>query len=595
MSKYLIPTHLKTHIAKQLTESVTEASNTSYYVFASRHVPFAVEIVPTPQDTYQELLYSTYQDMVFGKKVTQQDVSLMIPKVVWEANTVYNQYDSNAEIFDTNFYVAVPQANESSDYHVFKVLDNNGNTPSTQQPSITDIGGANAQYYSTSDGYVWKYMYSISDASWDKFTTDEFMPVGSNTTVQENAVDGTIDVIRVVSGGEGYSATVNGTFSNSQIRVGGPLFYLLPETASSENAFYTGSSIYIETGAGSGQQRDIVNYRGDTKRITISEAFNPNVDSTSTYSITPTVKIYGDGTGAIARGLVNTQASNTIYKVQIVNRGQGYSYATLEVRGNTGGQGSPAVLTPVFAPPGGHGSNPASELGATAVGFGVSFVNDEDGTIPVENGFTTMGIIKDPLFANVELTLGDESGTFTVGSTVNQSNTNATGIVIEYDSPYLYLTNVAGEFITSKYVYQANSSGSNVATANVTNVEINNQPDKDFSTFDQRYKLDVAYESGEFVEDERVFQYGEIQSIVGANAVFHSNDAVWFAITNVRGVFNADEFIYGETSEAVANINQVLGPDLVRNSGEVIYLENLTDEISRANNQTEKIKLVLKF
>ncbi len=592
MSKSLVTTHLKTHIAAQLKESITEDANTSYYVFAGKHTSYANGSIPVPLDSYQELLYTSHQNMVFGKRVADSDVTLLVPKVEWAPNTVYQSYDSDTVVFGTNFYAAV---NATSNYHIFKVLDNNNDNPSIYSPDINDPeAAADSEFYSTADGYVWKYMYSVTSSVWNKFTTDNYMPVGTNANVVGNAVSGTIDVVRVASGGSNYDATFQGVFSVSQIQVGGnPLFYELPTSASPNNAFYTSSCLHITTGDGAGQTRKIVGYNGPARRITVNSAFTTVLSNTSTYEITPLIIVDGDGTEAVARGLVNTASTNSIYQVEILNRGRNYSYASLTIGGNTGGTTNPATLVPVLAPRGGHGSNAALELGVTAVGFGVSFANSESGNLPVSNDFRTIGIIRDPLYANVVLTINTSSlsGSFIVGATVSQSNTDATGVVANFTGASLQLGNVVGEFVTGEVVYQSNGVA-NVATANVFSYEINNTS-KNFTTFDQRYKCVVNYISGTFQQDETVYQLDN-ESIIGANAVFHSNDATFFTITNLRGVFNPSEQIIGATSGAIANLQSIREPDLVRYSGEVIYIENI-DPVSRSNTQTEQIKIVLKF
>lgn len=583
----LIPSYLKTHVATQLKESLTEAANTVYYVFAGKHTAFANGSIPTPQDSYQTTLYDAYNNMVFGKRVGDNDVSLLVPKIEWASNTVYTSYDSNTAMYGENFFVAVEGASQRD---IFKVLDNNMGVPSTTAPDVSETSPSD-EYYQTADGYVWKYMYSVSDAVWDKFVTDEYMPVGSNTQVEGNAVSGSIDVIRVVYGGSNYNATYDGQFSSDQLLIGGnPLLYSIGTTASANNDFYTDSCIYITTGSGAGQLRKITDYNGAYRRITVNAAFTTALSNTSQYEIRPAVDIDGDGTGASARCTVDSGSGNSVSTVEIITKGSGYSYATLTVRANTSGVSNTATLRPIVSPPGGHGANAALELGAVAVGIGITFANTESGLIPTENDFRTIGVLKDPLFANVQLSLNAASisGTFTVGGTLTQANTNATGVITTFEGATLYVTNVAGEFVTGKEVYQANSTA-NVATANVLTYEINTVS-KNFDTFDQRFRYVVDYISGTFQADEAVYQ----NNIVLANGVFHSNNSTHLTLTNVKGVMNAEETIVGVTSGAIANVQGRVEPDLVKYSGEVLYLENV-EPVSRSNSQSEQIKIVLKF
>jgi hypothetical protein len=276
-----------------------------------------------------------------------------------------------------------------------------------------------------------------------------------------------------------------------------------------------------------------------------------------------------------------------MYKVEVVNRGTGYSYATLTITGNTSGVSNAAVLLPSIAPPGGHGFDAYKELGATAIGIGVSFANTESGTIPTSNDFRTIGIIKDPLFANVTFSLNASSisGVFTPGETITQATSNAYGVVTSIVGATLAITNAFGTFQTGKVV----TGGTSSASGNVISFDINNMS-KDFNTFDQRSRYVVSYLSGTFQTDEPVYQ----NNAALANGVFHSNNSTYLSLTNVKGIFNAGQPIVGNTSAAQANVTGYTPPDLVKNAGDIIYIENI-DPVSRSNTQTETIKIVLKF
>jgi hypothetical protein len=65
-------------------------------------------------------------------------------------------------------------------------------------------------------------------------------------------------------------------------------------------------------------------------------------------------------------------------------------------------------------------------------------------------------------------------------------------------------------------------------------------------------------------------------------------------ITNMQHIFNADTTIINESNTVTFTLsNKYLG-DLVRDSGEIVYLENV-DAISRAANKSETIKIILEF
>jgi hypothetical protein len=98
------------------------------------------------------------------------------------------------------FFVITDQNN------VYKCIHNgfspnfpNG-TPSTIKPSVTDTSGT----FKTSDGYIWKYMFSCERDVYSKFQTSNYIPVTPNTEVIENSIPGTIDNIVLMNGGIGY-------------------------------------------------------------------------------------------------------------------------------------------------------------------------------------------------------------------------------------------------------------------------------------------------------------------------------------------------------------------------------------------------------
>src|SRR6185312_1507319 len=125
-----------------------------------------------------------------------------IPRYDWNGNTIYTAYTSNDEtMYLEPFYTIV---NAASYYHIWKCLDNAGGSLATVEPSI-DALSSNDDFYQTSDGYQWRYMTSVPSNSVSKFATSDFFPLVANASVTASAVDGSINVIRVIDGGNNYS------------------------------------------------------------------------------------------------------------------------------------------------------------------------------------------------------------------------------------------------------------------------------------------------------------------------------------------------------------------------------------------------------
>ncbi len=594
MATKTVTDYFRLNNVKQFRESINETANSVYYIFAGRHLPYANgdSSTQTVNNSVDEVLYTAYDEMIFGKRVSADDVSAVVPRYNWNYGSVYTPYRSNQTLTNVPFYVCV---NAVSAYHVFKCLDNNNGANSLVAPDVTQTSPDDEFYSTQEDGYVWKYMYSVNLTTFNKFSTSEFIPVVANGQVSGNAVSGAIDVIQVTYRGSNYNTFLTNTFNSSDLRVGGDQTkYNIANNAAANNDFYIGSFIYIKNGTGQGQGSRIVDYTviGSTKTITVQNTFSTALDATSVYEITPSVSITGDGSGVVARALVNTNSSNSISQIEILNRGSGYTYAYATVVGNTGGSTNNAVLAVVLGPKGGHGFDAEYELGATSLCISSRFSNNESGAIPTENDFRTIGILKDPLYANVTLTVTSLTGSFAVGETVQQANSLATGVVTTFDSvSTLSLTNVNGVFLTNKIVTGLNTG----ATANATSFLISGKA-KSFNTFDQRTRYTFTLNSGAFEEDELVVQtvgFGEFE----ANARFHSIEGTSSGnlyLTHIQGTINTGNTITGCTSSAEATLLLKFEPELVKGSGEVLYIENRTP-ITRSNTQSEIVKIILQF
>ena len=422
---------LRTHAARQLYESISEAANTQYFMFVGRPLPFDDDQTPPAvTDTVNDTHYNVWDTMLFGKRIAPTDAAYMTRRVDWTSGNTYIPYANDVQNLQTkDFFVVAP---EGVNYHIFKCLDNNSNAVSTAIPKLSETS-PDDEYYQTSDGYVWKYMSSITQSQWNKFATESYVPVFENANVTSNAVSGAIDVIKINSGGAKYNAYANGTIKEAAVG-GNNLFFDIESTTSilsSNTDYYKNSMLYIKSGTGAGQAKPIINYiiTGSEKRVQIGTPFTTLPDITSVFEIAPALNISGDGSGALAVATVNN-SSNSIHSITILDRGTGYTTADVTISSNnSGGTITDANVSVVIGPPGGHGSNVINELYARSVGFSTTFSNTENGVIPAANDFRTIGIIKDPLYANVEITLTSSlASSFIDGETLihytpQQSNT----------------------------------------------------------------------------------------------------------------------------------------------------------------------------
>lgn len=485
MAKKLVPSDFKTHVINQIIESVTEPANTAYYAFVGDHetVASSEEEIVQPTETFRNTNTNVFRNMIFGKRINASDISFVINRNNWVSGTVYEMYDDQKiDIQDTNFYVLV---DEVSYKHVYKCLYNNNGGPSTDRPLFKNakydenLYSAGDDYYETSDGYQWKYMYSVSSAVFDKFATEKYIPVSANAIVATNAQEGSIDVVKVTDAGKNYENHLSGRFVRADIgritraliegdtvesdpadSTGASHFdvvkaaqcYRIAPTADDRDMttnFYANTILYLTSGAGEGQYQFVEKsaYVSEVGGVVLQleNQFSVLPDETTNYEITPAVIITGDGSqtvNAVARAIINANASDSVHKVEMLNTGADYSFATAEVlSGNprsVNGESiivQPATVRPILSPPGGHGANTIVEFGAKRLAFYMKFDGSESNLVEPTNTFAQFGIIRDPRFANVAIYTTDLSGEFLPDEEITQFTKVPIG--------------VAGKFVTN--------------------------------------------------------------------------------------------------------------------------------------------------
>jgi hypothetical protein len=222
--------------ASNFVDSVV-SDNNSYYVFLGLDNPTTVGFgrttnwdsnVPSPTDNLQ---YSGhYKDTaLFGKKITSSNIRRLIRKVTWTINTSYEMYrhdysisnptpnSNSSRLYDSNYYVI------NSDYRVYICIDNGSSATnlkgnkSQDEPTFTDLEPSAAGV--SGDGYIWKYLFSVSPSDIIKFDSTEYVVVPNEwaTSTDSQIVSvreaGNSDInfnqikkVYIENGGAGYSS-----------------------------------------------------------------------------------------------------------------------------------------------------------------------------------------------------------------------------------------------------------------------------------------------------------------------------------------------------------------------------------------------------
>ena len=342
----IITEKFRLHNAEQFYESLSESSADTYYIGIGKPISFTSDTSggtdlspPTPVDDVSSEFY-LWDSMIAAKKLTSSDVSYVIPRRNWANSTTYDMYEHNisssntttsgaTNLYDSTFYFM------TSDYKVYKVLDNNGGTNySGAEPSSTSTAPH------AIGGYVLQYMYTLTSSEVANFLTTDYIPVSTDSTVSAAATDGAIDSV-IVTAGSGYT---NGT-------------YYAPVHGD-------GTSSGTSSGA-------II-------RITI--ASNAIASFGLTAGTDTTIHAAGSG---YTHGTVSL-ASSAIY-----------SDASLSTATNVGG-GSGGAVSVVIGPKEGHGDNAVKELGGHYVMLHTTLTQAEGDDFLTGNDFRQVSLIEDP-------------------------------------------------------------------------------------------------------------------------------------------------------------------------------------------------------
>jgi len=546
---------------------IDSISNGQFYFYAGNHLN--PNTVAQPYDNSRNTVLEAYYAMIFGKRINASNLQLMIKRHDYASNTVYAKYDHNdPDLLSKNFYVVV---HEGSQYDVFKCLDNAGGSPSIVAPSRNYVSVDNDDFFFPTDKYRWKYMYSADEPVAAQFATSDYFPVFIDDGVKSKAIDGSIDVISVADSGKGYSNYLTGSFGVGDIRLNGnPVKYgLSVEGAKTTNGFYDACWLYISSGPGAGQYRQVNTYVSNStvNYVSLINAFDPAdlPENTSTFEIYPSVLIKGDGNQTVnahARAVINP-AGNTVDHIEMLDRGVGYHTASATVMYSASvGVTEEASVYPIYSPSNGHGANPTQELAGHYVCVGMKFSGTEANTIPVDNDYSQLGIIKNPKFNSVTFTSNDLNQQFTINemvykidpiqligsiSTTRNSNNQLTNqLVVNGANPSTVVSPGDQLFFSYSNTYQM----SNVLSVSNTSIYIN-----------ANASFDTVSEYAANVYLARATSSGLVDG-------FSANTVV---LTNCDSDFSVGDMFIGVETGTVGHINTIKVSS--KNKGFLTYLQ----------------------
>lgn len=221
----LVKAPLQTVVVEGIYNDIL-TKNAQYYYFLGRTNPWTVADgaspgedgvwlpgsmppllqAPEPSSTFRYEL-GVRNNIVTYKLLKPSDVAYVIPRYNWQSGITYDMYDdiynasytanSGASSLETaRFYVLTSLNN------VYKCISNNYDAKSTVEPS-----GTAPTEYTTSDGYIWKFMYTIPVALQNKFYTFDYIPV-MTSLLDRFYENGAITSVSVQNPGTTYTNNV---------------------------------------------------------------------------------------------------------------------------------------------------------------------------------------------------------------------------------------------------------------------------------------------------------------------------------------------------------------------------------------------------
>ena len=394
----IITDKFKREVLDNLYNNVVDSANT-YYIGIGRSQDWNVsDTVPNPANTEKAV-----RDFRLNLQAMKQgeDVSYVVPRYNWSSGTIYSGYDDNISGYPSNAYYVLTDENG-----VFICLQQGRNSSGAAVASTVKPTGTSV--IETADGYVWKYLYTITALRATKFVSANYIPVQfidsagpsapafeiDQKAVQDAADSGQVLAVKIINGGTGYTSAPT------------------------------------------------VNFTGNGNKV-------PSATATIAGGSVVKIEMDDSGTGKAF--------------------GRGYDYASVTL---TGGGGSNAVVRAVLSPEGGAGANAINDLRSTALMFNTRLEGDENNSLITSNDYRQIGIIKNPKVgqnaldsdfegqagnALKKLKFGSIAANFSEDKTILGSTSAAKAYIDKADSNFVwyhqtdstgFLTFLEGETIT---------------------------------------------------------------------------------------------------------------------------------------------------
>lgn len=198
----IITKDIRMDAQKAYYDEIRTGTNPAYFFFAKSSQWNEEDQIDTSITDNTILELTKGKDIILAKRLNANDIMPCAKRVDWKSGETYNQYDTQLNMNYTEKHYVL-----TDEFNVYKCLSNNNGQPSTEKPT-----GTSFIPFETSDGYKWKFLYTISIRDAKLFLTPKLMPcsfypsaITTQYKTQQAAIPGTIDSFKIIDGGKGYT------------------------------------------------------------------------------------------------------------------------------------------------------------------------------------------------------------------------------------------------------------------------------------------------------------------------------------------------------------------------------------------------------
>lgn len=329
MAKAVITNRIKKQVITGLITDLDSSANNYYAVIGRSEIWNDSDVAPQAQNSGRE--ERKFRNAIqSAKNIT--DRSMVVPRHNWASGAIYSPYDDAQVGYPNQAYYVINDNNQ-----VYLCIQQAKTAAGSAKVSQNQPqGNTTGAPFQTADGYIWRFLYSISALDATKFVSANYMPVKlqgavdsdspaadvEQLAVQNAAIKGQVIGYALDSGGEGYQSNPTVTIVGDGTKAKG--------TASIDG--------------------------GQVKKVEL-------IDSSGSFTM-----------------------------------GSGYTQAVLEFSGG-GSFTKPAkgrVILAANQSPLGLGADPRDDLRATSIMFNSKPDGTESGDFIVEQDFRQVGLLKNP-------------------------------------------------------------------------------------------------------------------------------------------------------------------------------------------------------